>query len=313
MNEIVSEEDLIILYISNECSEEQRNTVNNLLENDENFRKIFQDYQKLAKLTEEPYIDFNVKKAKAKFDKKYFNTFRFNSKTIITIAASLAIIISISFLFYNSKPIIIASKTDITELKMLDGSDVVLNRYSKIKHAKNFTKKRELELLQGEAYFHVIKNGNIPFTVQVRDFTITVLGTKFNIDANSKDSIIVSVFSGKVRVNYEDDTTSFILTKNECATLFENQTNIYRKETLLNSNNISWKTHIYNFENVMMENVLPVIAKGYNTSFEVKNEKFNTYQLTANFENQPLEVIIGVLEQTFNTHIIKQDSVYIIE
>jgi transmembrane sensor len=86
-----------------------------------------------------------------------------------------------------------------------DGSMVLLNAASSIKFKTNFDKgaKRVVELL-GEAYFEVSHRNGQPFQVRSGTQLLTVLGTRFNINAYSDEqSIKTTLFRGSVSVNYE--------------------------------------------------------------------------------------------------------------
>jgi len=87
-------------------------------------------------------------------------------------------------------------------LQLSDGSHVWLNVNSEIKYPIHFSSdKREIHL-RGEGYFeieHQKKSGvRIPFYVRGTEYTIAVLGTKFNADF-SKDNV-TALIDGKVAI-----------------------------------------------------------------------------------------------------------------
>src|SRR5690606_2828110 len=96
----------------------------------------------------------------------------------------------------------IAPKGEITYVKLPDGSTVVLNASTIIKYPKPFKgDRRELILVQGEAWFDIIPDKNKPFVVISEDVETRVLGTAFNIRAYSFiEDITVTVERGKVEV-----------------------------------------------------------------------------------------------------------------
>jgi len=66
------------------------------------------------------------------------------------------------------------------EINLTDGTSVRLNSESSLKYKRNFNSESRIVNLSGEGYFKVVK-GNYPFTVNTQYGTVTVLGTKFNI------------------------------------------------------------------------------------------------------------------------------------
>ena len=65
-------------------------------------------------------------------------------------------------------------------------------------------KERNVTLV-GEAYFEVAKNPAKRFVVEAKGMQVEALGTAFNINAYRDDNkMIASLFSGSVRVSYED-------------------------------------------------------------------------------------------------------------
>jgi ferric-dicitrate binding protein FerR (iron transport regulator) len=80
-----------------------------------------------------------------------------------------------------------------------DGSKVTLKKQSGLVHNKTFTGNTREVVLTGEAFFSVTHNVSQPFIVKVKDITITVLGSSFNVKATTKGVEIV-VEAGRVEV-----------------------------------------------------------------------------------------------------------------
>ncbi len=96
---------------------------------------------------------------------------------------------------------VIASKGQVKEIFLADGTHVWLNSDSQLKFPTEFTSKNREITLEGEAYFEVKKNEKSPFIVTTRTHKVKVLGTKFNICEYPEDKIIETTLSeGKVKV-----------------------------------------------------------------------------------------------------------------
>lgn len=82
-----------------------------------------------------------------------------------------------------------------------DGSSVWLNAASSLRFPTAFTGKERIVELKGEAYFEIAKNAKIPFHVKVKDMTVQVLGTHFNVMAyDDEASIRTTLLEGAVNV-----------------------------------------------------------------------------------------------------------------
>jgi len=94
-------------------------------------------------------------------------------------------------------------------VKLPDGSSVVLWPGTQMTIAKGFgTGRRDLEL-DGEAMFDVQGSAASPFVIHTRNLEITVLGTRFHVDAFRKNAgEQVDLLEGRLRVkkSYRSDT-----------------------------------------------------------------------------------------------------------
>lgn len=83
-------------------------------------------------------------------------------------------------------------------MRLSDGSTVTLNSRSKLR--VRFTNaQRTVELLQGEALFHVAKNAARPFVVRADGTSVRAVGTQFDVN-KGRESTIVTVVEGRVAV-----------------------------------------------------------------------------------------------------------------
>ena len=82
---------------------------------------------------------------------------------------------------------------------MPDGSNIQLNTNSLVTIDFN-NEQRKLILVRGEAHFDVAKDKNRPFTVVVGEKSFTALGTIFNVQKRSNNTMELVVTEGKVLV-----------------------------------------------------------------------------------------------------------------
>ena len=185
-------------------------------------------------------------------------------------------------------------------LNLEDGTKVLLNSDSKIKYPIKFIKgkKREVELLYGEAFFDVSSsqnNNGSEFIVSTKTQKINVIGTKFNIKAYNEDEIITTTLvEGKVRVHNGEN--QILLSPNQ-------QSKVYSKSTNIDVSNvdvlqqISWINGLFSFNDTSLESIIQTLSRWYDLKFIFKSA------------NQKKLLFSGVLERTKSI----EDILFIIE
>ena len=146
-----------------------------------------------------------------------------------TVLASLFITIVCWIFFAQKKPTAITDNFAVhtntiatksgsrTKMVLPDGSQVWLNAESKLEYNPGFGKSNRDVKLSGEAYFDVVKNVGMPFTIQTNKIHIKVTGTAFNVKAYPGEKVCeTSLIRGKVEVtvNARPDE-KYILKPNE--------------------------------------------------------------------------------------------------
>ena len=97
-----------------------------------------------------------------------------------------------------AEPDYVTQIAEIRELTLEDGSVITLGAKSKIQTEFTATR-RQVTLLDGEAFFDVAKDPNRPFFVAAQDTLVRVVGTKFDVK-RSADIVHISVLEGVVEV-----------------------------------------------------------------------------------------------------------------
>lgn len=86
-----------------------------------------------------------------------------------------------------------------------DGSQVTLDAQSRLD--VDYTAERRMARLQaGAAFFVVQRDVDRPFVVQARGVRVTVLGTRFGVEIDGGEGVVVQVESGRVRVDAQGQT-----------------------------------------------------------------------------------------------------------
>ncbi len=133
---------------------------------------------------------------------------RKNRKSLIAIAATIAVLVSIGFWQYFSVPTPLKQlATNYGEVKthiLPDGTKVILNANSTISHNAFSVGKPRVVHLNGEAFFEVKKQSEKEvFLVKTNKGSISVLGTSFNVLQRDK-TLKVALLEGAVELSIPD-------------------------------------------------------------------------------------------------------------
>lgn len=209
----------IIRLFNGEASPNEKREVRNWLNHSGDNQKLYTDLKEIWLTTgiSENSDAYNTEKAisnfKAKISKvsKKVKTFRLSE--FLKYAAIIVLLISLPILYYYGKngsqldetyTTISCAFGDKTTIVLPDGSIVHLNSGSKLTFNNNFKSKYRLVSLEGEAYFTVTKNIEIPFKVKSSDIEIEVLGTEFNMKAYpDENTISTTLAKGSILIKSE--------------------------------------------------------------------------------------------------------------
>ena len=111
-------------------------------------------------------------------------------------AASIVLLVAAG-LYATSRPVHIETATGV-DIELPDGSTLSLAPGSEVVHDRGFGRSHRRLSLSGAALFDV-RSEDVPFVVATPELTVTVLGTKFSVDA-AGEGFMVYVTAGEVEV-----------------------------------------------------------------------------------------------------------------
>jgi len=193
-----------------------------------------------------------------------------------------------------------------SQLVLPDGTKVWLNAGSRMAFPSKFSGKKREVFLEGEAYFEVTHNADVPFLVNTSDISIKVLGTKFNVSAYKTDKVAETVLlEGKVTVK---DLSSIGFMAKE-AVLAPNQKASFNKENKsISVNNeadadfaIAWTEGWFKFSQQNLSSVLNKLQRYYNVQFEFDNGFSTSDMITGKLDlKESIEQTMVALEDVAN-------------
>lgn len=211
---------------------------------------------------------------------------------------------------YNTIEVPTGQRVDVI---LSDGTKVSLNSGSTLRYPTRFAEDTRSLHLQGEGYFNVAQDATKPFIVSTYAGSIEVLGTKFNLLA---DSLLhhyeTTLFSGEVKV--ADKQGHEVILK-------PNQQVVYANSELLVSNIVDferfeWRKGLISFRDLPFDLIMERFSEIYKVEIVNTNMSTNKYTFTGKFRyTDGVEYALKVLQKEldFSYSTDTENNVYYIK
>ena len=220
-------------------------------------------------------------------------------------AASILLLFTISGLFtyqyYKSHLVDIQEYTakngHKTTFSLPDGTIVTMNSNSVLSYDINsFGKKYRQVTLNGEAFFDVAKNKEVPFIVSTGNANVKVLGTRFNVEGYFTDkSMKVTLESGKVSMNISGTPMEVILIPGQQA-IYNKKENTLKKHVVNVDNAIAWRKGGMYFEDMPLEDIAKLLERRYDVKININSDILKKSRYNGAFtKNDNLERVMTFL------------------
>lgn len=187
------------------------------------------------------------------------------------------------------------------QVRLVDGTDVYLNSGSVLKFPSNFNNKfQRVVSLEGEAYFVVAKDENIPFIVNTKEIDTKVFGTKFNVSTYANINVTeVVLVEGRVGVqenieNRKNKNDYLIIKPSQKAYKLNNSENISVVDVDIDKY-IAWKDGILMFENENMVNILKILERHFNVVIQNNYSELRSNSFTGTFKTENIDEILKTI------------------
>lgn len=257
----------------------------------------------------------NGDQSQSKNDKAIENPGR-QLRRVALVAASILILLTAGLLTYqNHNALQQANHAEEIAMKVLttksgeravytlsDGSKIVLHAGSKVEIPLNFNRNNREIYLEGQAYFDVTPNPDVPFVVHSGDAYTRVLGTKFLVSAwpGEFSNIEVIVEEGSVSLGGNLVQSSPVQQE---VTISKNQKGMLADDFSLTVSEVTnlhwymgWIEGRLVFEDRKLNEIIPLIERWYAVNIIAEDDGIKDRKLTAEIDyNQPMmEVLKGV-------------------
>jgi len=199
---------------------------------------------------------------------------------------------------------------EMQQLTLPDGTKVTLNSLSSLACAGDFNNAERQIFFEGEAVFDVAKDAERPFVIHVGDYSVTVLGTQFNLSAYPSDeSYTIALIEGKVCVAYQADTV--YMQPNE-QVRFDVPSQTFNKQPYNASQAASWTLNRLEGEFALGE-LAHKLERIYDVqiAFAEPDLAQEEVYISVGFE-EPFNDVCGALQTLLPLHIDQTDNHYLI-
>lgn len=235
------------------------------------------------------------------------------------IAASIALMLGLLGGYYiwqnQQNQFIKTAYGETREVKLPDGSLVVLNANSSIQYASDWQDSPLREVwLEGEAYFKVVRlasekqtNNNLlkKFIVHTTGLDIEVLGTEFNVHQREENAQVV-LTEGKVKVSAKDKKTEEVFLEPGELVEYSSVKPILSKKVVDPKKYTLWQEHQLVFNGESLAQVAKRLKEIFGYEVEFANGQMPDYKFKGTVPSNDLDVLLDVLKNAYGIEIEKK-------
>lgn len=219
---------------------------------------------------------------------------------------------------------IIVPKGGRTLVILPDSTTVMLNACSMLRYNGDYGFNSRNIILEGEGYFTVNKNPDMPFIIEALGLKIKALGTIFNVKAYpDESSITTTLVEGVVKI--ESKGVNITMKPSQNITFNRNAHNDYVvsdetegktseaennkiakgdtplidiKSGVNTQNYTAWKDNRLILNSEKLEVLSVLLERKFDVSVNIKSEELKNYRFSGTFYQETLEQILGVINLT---------------
>ena len=309
-------DNLITSFLSEGLSPAEEEELTSWIALSEENRKYFLDRQEVwfSCMDEKELKEYDVEKAFHLFKKRIATSgegYYLSLKQIFKYAAAVIVLCLISYFSYNwgennlkdalTKITVEVPLGSQSRLYLPDKSLVILNAGSRISYPQSFgVYSREVEI-EGEGYFEVTHNEELPFKVTSKDVEVNVLGTIFNIkDYPEDEEVTVFLYEGKVELDNRIKTEKKMLLKPNEYMVMDKNRGLMRKTTAASEPIPNWSTGNLVFCNTLMTEVTRSLERSYGVVIHLASDSLKTYLFNGSFNRAEMTIkdVLEILKAT---------------
>jgi ferric-dicitrate binding protein FerR (iron transport regulator) len=251
-----------------------------------------------------------------------------NIFTLLKISTAAAVLIAAVFFgikYYNNGSKKESTKTFMAAcgerkgFQLPDGSVVTLNGGSKIEIKESFGVSTRDIYLEGEAFFDVKHNKDLPFIVHTPAMDVEAVGTAFNVKAYPGERITeTSLVRGLVEITLKDGNRKMLLHPNEKvqwerpgskvsgsstakAKKEDSNSGMLMEKLVTNDEGdvkeIAWKENKLIFDGDSFEDIAILLERWYGVKISIEDDAIRHYPYTVTFEKEDLITVLNYFKE----------------
>lgn len=216
--------------------------------------------------------------------------------------ASVALLLSIGGWIYSSlgaSPELIVKSNYmgvVQDVQLVDGTTVKLNHRSRIIYPERFSAHCREVFLEGEAYFDVAHNDDLPFIVHAGNLKIKVLGTKFSINASATlPQITALLLEGSIEVSSEKE--QLLMKPNQLLTYDVSSEKMQLESLSHAKQQIDWTQNVWRLSGTSLLDICERLESLFDVTFIIMDSSLIDKSFTGEFyTNESLESILKTMQ-----------------
>jgi len=237
-----------------------------------------------------------------------------NRNYYLRIAASILLVMSVGLSVYKflspSKPLEVITGRQTAGDTLPDGSNVFLNKESKLAYTYDKKQKTHTVKLKGEAYFNIHHEDDKKFIVEAEGLYIRDIGTAFNVTAYPESNTVeVVVVEGEVE---------FFTDTNPGIRLTAGGKGVYNKDTKAfsieqpESNVLAYKTKFFSFSDTDLGSAVESLNAVYDKKIVI-SDSLKACHLTVSFNDEDISEIAAVIAETLGLSLKESETEIVLE
>lgn len=249
--------------------------------------------------------DTNAAWKKVKAKKQAAESQKQSISWVWKVAASIVLVAGLAFLIRSflegPKQLTYTAESSISILELPDRSSVMLNEQSTLSYPETFQGNARHVKLQGEAFFEVEHNPDLPFIIEAGTTRIQVLGTSFNVKMDNGEVVVV-VETGKVL--FSSGAEAVILEAGKQGVFVPESKSIEVQDHKATIGVAEfWRTKTLKFSAHKLPEVVQALEKAYGVDIRLVGENLANCSLSVIFQDDSLENILDVIALTLDLEV----------
>jgi len=228
-------------------------------------------------------------------------------KNIMSAAAVGLVFVVVGAFFFNTSNKVVhrTGYGEVINLKLPDGSTVVLNGNSELTYDKSNPRNVSLE---GEAYFKVKPKltTHAKFWVNTNDLRVEVFGTKFNVNTRDKKTGVL-LDEGSVRLKLKNGVSEKMV-PGEYVTYSEEKEEVVHERVEEAASFTIWREGTYIFKDVALKDVMKHMEHVYGIPSEFADASIEGIMLSGGIPNENLSICLTAIQKSIGIKIVQKDN-----